>query len=90
MKNGNGALKVPGNILASVSEERRWNIGSRINFDSKGKPKLPEYPYALGFLYEEDLALIGSDEGKLLSRHLFKGDYLECQKNNFLISFHFL
>ena len=62
-------------------------LSVRINFDSKGKPKLPEYPYALGFLYEEDLALIGSDEGKLLSRHLFKGDYLECQKNNFRISF---
>ena len=29
VKNGNGALKVPGNILASVSEERRWNIGKR-------------------------------------------------------------
>lgn len=39
-------------------------LSVRINFDSKGKPKLPEYPYALGFLYEEDLALIGSDEGK--------------------------
>ncbi|MCQ2240359.1 hypothetical protein [Treponema sp.] len=63
------------------------SLSIQIDFDTKSKNKLSEYPYALGFLYEEDKALIGNDEIKLLNRPLFKGDYLDCQKGKFKISY---
>ncbi|WP_407398703.1 hypothetical protein [Treponema sp.] len=62
-------------------------LSVQIKFDVKSKSKLSKYEYALGFLYEEDLSLIGVNEDRLLSRPVFKGDYLECQKDSFRISF---
>lgn len=58
-----------------------------VKFNSKSKMKEEEYPYALGFLYEEDLPVLENGESQLLSRPLFKGDYLDCQKDCFKISY---
>lgn len=58
-----------------------------ISFNSKQKNKKAEYPYALGFLYKEDLPLEPKNEHKLLNRLLFKGDYLECQKDKVRLSY---
>lgn len=63
------------------------SLSIQLSFNTKLKSKLPKYPFAFGFLYEGDLKFIEKDYQKLLNRPLFKGDYLECQKNKFRLSF---
>lgn len=58
-----------------------------IKFNAKGKAKNPSYPYALGFLFDEDMDDTLNPDGRLLKRPLLQGDFLECIGDTFRLSY---